>query len=180
MYVCMYSQGKQKVMSFPPLLFPTISIKACCRQTLNKYLLIWWDWPILSSSNSLSCQVTEVSLTCDKTRKTGFPGVSVINNLPINAGNIGSIPDPGRLHMTWNNYGHAPQLLSLCSRVKEPQLLSPHAATTEAHGTLEPVLCNREANPMRCLGTVTESSPQSLQLEKVCGQQQGPSTAKNK
>ena len=28
---------------------------------------------------------------------------------------------------------HAPQLLSLCSRAREPQLLSPHATTTEAH-----------------------------------------------
>ena len=27
----------------------------------------------------------------------------------------------------------APQLLSLCSRAREPQLLSPHATTTEAH-----------------------------------------------
>ena len=26
-----------------------------------------------------------------------------------------------------------PQLLSLCSRAREPQLLSPHATTTEAH-----------------------------------------------
>ena len=26
-----------------------------------------------------------------------------------------------------------PQLLSLCSRAREPQLLRPHAATTEAH-----------------------------------------------
>ena len=58
---------------------------------------------MLSSSNSLSCQVTEVSLTCDRTIGTGFPGVSVIKNLPVNAGDIGSIPDSGRPHMTWNN-----------------------------------------------------------------------------
>ena len=28
---------------------------------------------------------------------------------------------------------HEPQLLSLCSRAREPQLLSPRATTTEAH-----------------------------------------------
>ena len=31
------------------------------------------------------------------------------------------------------NWAHAPQLLSLCSRAQELQLLSPCATTTEAH-----------------------------------------------
>ena len=34
--------------------------------------------------------------------------------------------------MLWSNYAHVPQLLSLRSRTRVPQLLSPHAATTEA------------------------------------------------
>ena len=38
----------------------------------------------------------------------------MVKNLPANAGHMG------------------PQLLSLCSRAREPQLLSSHAATTEA------------------------------------------------
>ena len=29
----------------------------------------------------------------------GFPGGSVVKNLPANAGDTGSIPDPGRSHM---------------------------------------------------------------------------------
>ena len=29
----------------------------------------------------------------------GFPGGSVVKNLPVNAGDMGSIPDPGRFHM---------------------------------------------------------------------------------
>ena len=29
----------------------------------------------------------------------GFPDGSVVKNLPSNAGNMGSIPDPGRSHM---------------------------------------------------------------------------------
>ena len=35
--------------------------------------------------------------------------------------------------MPRSNQAHAPQLLSLLSGALEPQLLSPHAATTEAH-----------------------------------------------
>ena len=34
-----------------------------------------------------------------KRKLQGFPGGSVVKNLPINAGDIGSIPDPGRYHM---------------------------------------------------------------------------------
>ena len=33
----------------------------------------------------------------------GFPGGSVVKNLPANAGDMGSIPDPGRSHMQWSN-----------------------------------------------------------------------------
>ena len=33
----------------------------------------------------------------------GFSGGSVVKNLPAKAGHIGSIPDPGRSHMQWNN-----------------------------------------------------------------------------
>ena len=37
----------------------------------------------------------------------------------------GVIPNPGRSHMPWSNQAHAPQLLSLCSRAQESQLLEP-------------------------------------------------------
>ena len=63
-----------------------------------------------------------------------FPGGAVVKNLPANAGDTGSIPSPGRSHILWNNWAHAPQLLSLRSRAYEPQLLSPRATTTEARG----------------------------------------------
>ena len=39
-----------------------------------------------------------------------FPGGPVVNNLPANGGDTGSIPGPGRVHMPWGNC--APQLLS--------------------------------------------------------------------
>ena len=54
-----------------------------------------------------------------------FPGSSVVKNPPANAGDMGLIPDPGRSHMSLNNSAHVPQLLGLCSRPPEPQLLSP-------------------------------------------------------
>ena len=33
----------------------------------------------------------------------GFPGSSVVKNLPANAGDTGSIPGPGRYHMLWSS-----------------------------------------------------------------------------
>ena len=33
----------------------------------------------------------------------GFPGGTVVKNLPANAGDTGSIPGPGRSHMPWCN-----------------------------------------------------------------------------
>ena len=57
---------------------------------------------------------------------------SVVKNPPANAGDMGSIHGLGRSHMSRSNEARAPQPLSLGSRVQEPQLLSPHVATTEA------------------------------------------------
>jgi len=62
----------------------------------------------------------------------------MIKNPPASAGDTGSIPDPGRCHMPWNNRAQTPQLLSLCTL--EPVLgeatreaaetrKSPHTAT---------------------------------------------------
>ena len=33
----------------------------------------------------------------------GFPDGAVVENPPANAGDMGSIPDPGRSHMPWSN-----------------------------------------------------------------------------
>ena len=35
--------------------------------------------------------------------KSGFPGGAVVENLPANAGDMGSSPGLGRSHMPWNN-----------------------------------------------------------------------------
>ena len=37
----------------------------------------------------------------------GFPGGSAIKNPPANAGDTGSIPDPGRSHVPQHNWAHA-------------------------------------------------------------------------
>ena len=50
----------------------------------------------------------------------GFTGGSVVKNLPGNAGDAGSISDPGRSHMVWSSEACAAQLLSLFSRVLKP------------------------------------------------------------
>ena len=62
----------------------------------------------------------------------GFPGGAVVKNPPANAGDMGSSPGLGRSHMPRSNQAGAPQLLSLHSRAREPQLLSPRTTTTEA------------------------------------------------
>ncbi|KAJ8783825.1 hypothetical protein J1605_008868 [Eschrichtius robustus] len=55
----------------------------------------------------------------------GFPGCTVVGNLPANAGDTGSSPGPEGCHMPRNNWARVPQLLSLRSRACEPQLPSP-------------------------------------------------------
>ena len=36
----------------------------------------------------------------------GFPAGSAVKNLPANAGDASSIPDPGRSHMPWEPVHH--------------------------------------------------------------------------
>ena len=45
-----------------------------------------------------------------------FPGGSVVKNLFVNAGDMGLSPDLGKSHILRSNSGHAPQLLSQCSK----------------------------------------------------------------
>ena len=44
----------------------------------------------------------------------GFPGGTVVENLPASAGYMGSSPGLGRSHMPQSNWAREPQLLSLC------------------------------------------------------------------
>ena len=63
----------------------------------------------------------------------GFPGSAVVKNPLAKVGDTGSSPGLGRSHMPRSNKARAPQLLSLHSGARKPQLLSPRATTTEAH-----------------------------------------------
>ena len=45
----------------------------------------------------------------------GFPGGAVVENLPANAGDMGSSPGLGGSHMPRSNWARGPQLLSLCA-----------------------------------------------------------------
>ena len=56
----------------------------------------------------------------------------MVKNPPANAEDTGSSPGPGRSHMPQSNYARAAQLLRQGSRARKSQLLSLHAATTEA------------------------------------------------
>ena len=62
----------------------------------------------------------------------------MVRNPPARAGDTGSSPGPGRSHMLRINWARAPQLLSMRSRAREPQLLKP------AH--LEPMLRNKRSH----------------------------------
>ena len=47
-------------------------------------------------------QATGVTVI-NNTQSLDFPGGPVVKNLPANAGDTGSVPDPGRYHMPWGN-----------------------------------------------------------------------------
>ena len=81
-------------------------------------------------------------------------------NLPANAGDMGSIPGPGRSHMPQSNKARVPQLLSLCSRAREPQLPKPKCPRAR---TLEQEKPPQGETRTRQL----ERSPYSSQLEET-------------
>ena len=49
---------------------------------------------------------TKINSKCFKDlniRHEGFPGGAVVKNPPVNAGDMGLSPGPGRSHMLWSN-----------------------------------------------------------------------------
>ena len=58
----------------------------------------------------------------------------MVENLPANAGDMGSSPGLGRSHMPWSDWAREPQLLSLrvwslCSTTREAAMVrGPHTA----------------------------------------------------
>ena len=87
-------------------------------------------------------------------KNAGFPGGTVVENLPANAG------DTGSSHMPRSNWAREPQLLSLC-------------VWSLCSGTREAAI---ERGPL----TAMKSGPPLPQLEKALAQKQRPNTAKKK
>ena len=71
----------------------------------------------------------------------------MVENLPANAGDTGSIPGLGGSLMLQSTWAHAPQLPSVCSRAREP--LPSHVLQLLKPKGLEPVLRNKKATAMR-------------------------------
>ena len=90
----------------------------------------------------------------------GFPGGAVVENLPANAGDMGSSPRLGRSHMPRSKWAREPQLLSL-------RVWSLWSAT-------------REAAIVRGPRTAMKSGPRLPQLEKALAQKRRSNTAINK
>ena len=84
----------------------------------------------------------------------------MVENMPANAGDMGSNPGLGRSHLPWSNWAHEPQLLSL-------RVWSLCSAT-------------REAMIVRGPHTAIKSGPHLPQLEKALAQKRRPNTAINK
>ena len=105
-----------------------------------------------------------------KIQTLGFPGGSVVKNLPANGWSQEFNPWPRRIP-------HATEQLSLCSTATEPVLWSSGAATTE----LMPQLlkpATREATEMRSLGTATGEWPPLAATREKPMQYQRLSTTK--
>ena len=58
---------------------------------------------ILQSSFQIRSPVNNTFSAVLKGRHGGFPGGTVVKNLPANAGDRGSSPGPGRSHMPQSN-----------------------------------------------------------------------------
>ena len=91
----------------------------------------------------------------------GFPGGSVVKNLPASAGDMGSILCPGKSHLPSSNQPHAPQLLSSRSRAHTPQLLKPAHPKVCAPQREQPRHKERPAHRNY------KAAPSLLQLEKA-------------
>ena len=94
----------------------------------------------------------------NKIIKRGFPGGTVVENPPANAGDTGSSPGLGRSHMPRSSWAREPQLLSL-------RVWSLCSAT-------------REAAIVRGPRTAMKSGPCSPQLEKALHRNEDPTQPK--
>jgi len=70
----------------------------------------------------------------------------VDKNLPVSAGDVGSIPDLGRFHVAQSHKAGVPPLLSLFSRASKLRLLHPQATAAE---TCAPSCAPQQEKPLQ-------------------------------
>ena len=88
-----------------------------CIQSQNAWdrLTLWGAPATKQVSNSKPADTHR-----SKCQRRGFPGGAVVKNPPVNAGDPGSSPGLGRSHMPRSNWAREPQLLSPCAATTEP------------------------------------------------------------
>ena len=64
-----------------------------------------------------------------------FPGGTVDKNLPANARDTGSVPDPGRSHTLWSRWACVP---TACAVHQDSPVRSLHVATKSSPHPLQP------------------------------------------
>ena len=103
----------------------------------------------------------------------GFLGNSVIKNPPANAGDMGSVPNPGRSYVLWSNYAHVPQPRSLCSRAQN--------CNCWAHTRPRACALQQEKPPQWAAAHLQlKRSPHLPQLEKSLWGNEDPAVKNNK
>ena len=95
----------------------------------------------------------------------GFPGGTVVKNLPANAGDTGSSPGPGRFHMPRSNKAPVPQLLSLSATTTEAHTPRARAPQQEKPPPWEARAPQRRVAPARRKRKPTRSNEDSTQPE---------------
>ena len=101
-----------------------------CTPPLERARLLTGRVPLLLA------QTPARSLQSSERTQLGFPGGSVVRSPPVNAGDTGLIPGPGRPHKPRGNSAHVPRLQKpVRSRAHTLQSLGPGTTTPE------PVLC---------------------------------------
>ena len=95
----------------------------------------------------------------------------MVGNAPANAGDTGSSPGLGRFHMPRSNEACAPQLLSLRSGAREPQLLKPMSLEPvlrykRSHRRENPVHRSEEGPPLAATGESPRAATKTQRSQK--------------
>ena len=89
---------------FQPHLPPPVPLRNQAQSLMVHHPALCHEQPVEGASR----KGTRSDRCLRRTRWGDFPGGSVVKNPPANAGDVGSIPDPGRSHMRRANEAHAP------------------------------------------------------------------------